>query len=116
MKSKFAAILLSLLVAPVFAGDTNGPALIPLPEKMECREGAFQVRPETRVLVNAAAKESGEYLAERLRKSTGYRLRVDRATGGRLSAGDILLTTARDQTNAGEEGYHLDVTPKGVIV
>jgi len=76
MKHKAAGILLSLLTAMAFAGDTNAPALIPLPEKMDCREGVFRVRPETRILVDSTAEQSGQYLAERLAKSIGYKFKV----------------------------------------
>jgi Glycosyl hydrolase family 20, domain 2 len=77
MRHQTAALLLSLMAATTFAGDT--PALIPLPQKMECREGVFQLQPKTRVLTDVPANDTGQYLAERLVKATGYDLKMGRA-------------------------------------
>ena len=64
-------LLLSMITAMALAAEP-GPALIPLPQKMECREGAFQLQPKTGIVVDGASKETGRYLAERLRSATGF--------------------------------------------
>ena len=77
MRHQTALILLSLMAASAFAADT--PALIPLPQKMECREGAFKLQPKTPIRADAAARDTADYLAGRLGKATGYSLKVARA-------------------------------------
>ena len=102
------------MAASAFAGDT--PALIPLPQKMECRDGAFKLQPKTRILTDAAARETGQYLAERLGKATGYSLKVGTSTKAQPAKGTILLTTKDAKPELGAEGYELTVTPDSVVV
>jgi|CZKM01.1.fsa_nt_gi hexosaminidase len=106
--------LLSLMAASAFAGNT--PALIPLPQKMECSEGAFQLQPKTRILTDAAARDTGKYLAERLGKATGYSLKISRSTKAQPAQGAILLTTKDAKPELGAEGYELTVTADSVVV
>jgi hexosaminidase len=114
MRYPIAPILFSLLTASAVAGET--PALIPLPQKMECREGAFKLQPKTPIRTDAAARATGNYLAERLGKSTGYSLKVATTTGPQPIKGAILLTTKGAKPELGAEGYELTVTPDSVIV
>jgi hypothetical protein len=39
---------MALLATAVLAGEPTRPALIPLPQKMEAKEGAFTLQPGTR--------------------------------------------------------------------
>ena len=106
--------LLSLMAASAFAGDT--PALIPLPQKMECHDGVFQLQPKTRILTDATGRDTGKYLAERLSKATGYSLKVSRSTKAQPIKGAILLTTKDANPALGSEGYELTVTTDSVVV
>jgi hexosaminidase len=127
MKSKSAGILLFFLTATAFAGDTNLPSIIPLPQKIERREGVFKIRPEkrilglhvrsgTKILTDAASLETGRYLAGQLRKSTGYQLPVGLKAGARDTKGSIILTTDNSKTILGAEGYELTVASDSVII
>jgi hexosaminidase len=102
------------MAASAFAAET--PALIPLPQKMESREGAFKLQPKTRILTDVPARETGQYLAERLDKATGYSLKVATSAGALPAKGSILLTTKDANPGLGAEGYELSVTPDSVIV
>jgi len=102
------------MVASAFAGDL--PAVIPLPQKMECREGAFQLQPKTRILTDATARDTGQYLAERLGKASGYSLKVSKSTQAEPAKGTILLTTKDAKPELGAEGYELTVTAESVVV
>ena len=95
MKYQTAAILLSLMTSSTFAADT--PALIPLPQKMECREGAFKLQPKTRILTDVPARDTGQYLAERLVKATSYDIQNATSTGAQPAKGSIVLTTKGGQ-------------------
>src|ERR1035438_10680667 len=114
MRYQTAALLLSLMTASTFAGDA--PALIPLPQKMECREGVFQLQAKTRILTDVPANDTGQYLAERLGKATGYDLKVGGSTKAQPTKGAILLTTKDAKPELGAEGYELTVTPDSVVV
>jgi len=114
MRYQTAVILLSLMTASAFAGDT--PALIPLPQKMECRDGAFKLQAKTRILTDTTARETGKYLVERLDKATGYNLKTATSTKAQPGKGTILLTTKDANPGLGAEGYELIVTPDSVVV
>ena len=114
MRYQTAVILLSLLTASTFAADA--PALIPLPQKMECREGTFQLQEKTRILTDVPASGTGQYLAECLDKATGYTLKADRSTKAQPAKGTILLTTKDAKPELGAEGYELTVATNSIVV
>ena len=115
MRCQTAVILLFLLVANALAAAPT-PALIPLPQKLECREGAFKLQPKTPIRTDAAARATGNYLAGRLGKGTGYSLKVGTTTAPQPIKGAILLTTKDAKPELGAEGYELTVTPDSVVV
>jgi len=102
------------MAANAFAGDV--PALIPLPQKMECRDGAFTLQAKTRILTDATSRETGKYLVERLGKATGYNLETAATTKAQPGKGTILLTTKDANPGLGAEGYELIVTADSVVV
>lgn len=113
MKRKTPTFLLSLMMATSWAAET--PALIPLPQKMELRDGGFRLQPNTPILADRASRDTGQYLAESLRPGTGYKLRVAASKQPRPSKGAIVLTAA-DARPLGPEGYELTVTPDSVVL
>ncbi len=115
MKTKpaIAGIFICLSVATACATETNSPAVIPLPQKMTLHAGAFKLTQDTHIFVDAASRETGKFLAERLRKSTGYPLKTD--TKSSFKDG-IRLTTKDANTNLGAEGYELTVAPDSVVI
>jgi hexosaminidase len=114
MRYQTAVILLSLMAASALAAET--PALIPLPQRMERREGAFTLQPKTQILVERASRDAGENLAGRLRKATGYELKVVASIETRTAKDAIILTTTDAKTALGPEGYELTVTQDSVII
>jgi hexosaminidase len=117
MKSKIAGIVFLSLAATVFAADTNSPAIIPLPQKMELRAGAFKLSPDTKIVTDFGSRETGKFLAEPLRKSTGYPVKTGiKFFGATAGANSILLTTKNADTNLGAEGYELIVATNSVVI
>jgi hexosaminidase len=114
MRYQTAAIFLSLMTAGAVAADA--PALIPLPQKIECREGAFKLGPKTPILVDSASQDTGQYLAGRLRQATGYKLSMVSSTQPRTAKGAVILTTRDAAATLGPEGYELTVTPETVVI
>jgi len=74
--------------------------------------GEFRLTPDTDIHVDRGAKGVGEYLADLLRPSTGYRLPVtDRRHGPAIS-----LELGKVPSRLGAEGYELDVDRRGVEI
>ena len=88
------------------------PAIIPLPEKIESRGGTFVLGLKTAIVVDSASRDTGEYLARRLRQSTGYPFPVR----GGVASGGIVLTTQAARSDLGPEGYELAVTRGSIVI
>ena len=102
MRSKIAGLILLSLTATVFAADTDGLAIIPLPQKIQRLDGAFQLAPGTRIYVDSASRQTGNFLAGKLRPSTGYPLKVSAELFSSAAIkGGILLTIKNASTNLG---------------
>ncbi len=115
MKSQIIAIIQLLLTATVFAA--NPPAIIPEPQKIELGNGTFTLEPDTRIYVDLASRQTGEFLAAKLRQSTGYPLKVSaKFFSSATVKGGILLTTNDANTSLGAEGYELTVAPDSVVI
>ena len=115
MMKKLFAISVSLLVAIAFAAAMDAPSIIPQPQKMELRSGEFLLRADTTVFADRDSRQTATQLAERLRKATGYPLRL-KSHSGRETPTGILLTTKNANTNLGAEGYELDVSTNSVVL
>ncbi len=109
-----AGIAVSWLLVEGVAGKKESLGLIPLPQKVERRRGMFHLRPETRIVVDAASRGTGEYLETRLRASTGYLLPVSGEVEGLED--NITLTTNQAPKRLGPEGYQLEVAPDAVVI
>ena len=124
VKLNLAGLFVLLLAA---AAGGAAPALIPLPQLLQTNAGTFTFCPPpvipgvptpapTPILVDTAARETGEYLAITLFKSTGYRFQIATNSGGVPIAGAILLTTNNALASLGAEGYELTVTTNAVVI
>jgi len=94
----------------------NEPAIIPQPQKTTLGEGGFSLNPDTGIFTDEASRATGEYLAERLRKSTGYEIKIRPASGTNEVKGDILITTAGAKSSLGAEGYELTATTNAIVI
>jgi hexosaminidase len=106
--------LLSLWAADTLLGNSNSLAVIPLPQKMERHKGAFVLKANTRIVADTASQPTGDFLAGRLRKSTGFPLPFNLQTDTQPAKGSIVLTTRG--AKAGKEGYELTVTPDSIVI
>jgi hexosaminidase len=109
------------------AGFAATPSIIPLPVQMQVRPGIFTLCPSqpipgaparatTKILVDSASLETGQYLGTALFKSTGNQFTV--ATNGAVGPirGAILITTVSALPGLGAEGYELTVAPDSVVI
>jgi hexosaminidase len=115
MKYDTAVMVLWLMAGATLAAE-QAPALLPLPQKMECRQGAFSLGPKTRILSDAASLKTAKSLAERLRKATGYKLGVTTTKAQEALKATIRLTTTGAKASLGPEGYELAVSPDSVVL
>ncbi len=114
MKLPLTQLFLGCFAFAAGAAEMPAPAIIPLPQKMTMQEGVFNLRPDTKILVDSASKDTGKFLAARLRAGTGYPVEVSadlKSTGG-----TILLTTKEADPALGAEGYELVVAPASVVI
>jgi hexosaminidase len=117
MKYLFTGILVAATAMKVLAANPGAPAIIPAPEKMEVRDGAFKLMPTTRIYVNTGSRETGKILSEQLHISTGYPFKVSAKLFANKPVRDaILLTTRNASTNLGAEGYELTVASNSVVL
>ena len=117
MKTKIAANIFLVLAVVVCAGGAEDPAIIPLPQKMARHDGLFQLVAGTRIFVDSGARATANFLTARLRKSTGYPLKINvEHFGSAAIPGGILLTTKNANTNLAPEGYELTVTSNSVVI
>jgi hexosaminidase len=115
---KLLAALCLLSPAPLLSADsTNDLALIPMPQHVQRLDGEFKLTPQTRIYTDRASRETGEYLAEKLRAATGYPLAVSRKWfAGKPVDNAILLTAGVPGANSGAEGYELVVATNAVVI
>src|SRR6185369_16097847 len=118
MKFIFPAMLFPFVAASGFAASQS--TIIPLPQKIETQDdGVFVLQPKTRILVeadpSAGAMASANYLAERLRKSSGYALEVSTASKPH-GKGAILLTSRGVSMPSSPEGYGLSGAADSVVI
>ena len=124
MKLRVAGILWLLSGGLTLAAS---PALIPLPQVLTVNAGSFTLCPPqvilgapapapVLILVDGAGRETGEYLATALFKSTGYRFQVGTNSGVAAVPQAILLTTNSALASLGSEGYELTVLTNSVLI
>ena len=122
MKILRTGTLLLWLAATIHAAP---PALIPLPQQMQVNAGEFALcgpavvpgaPTTTRILVDEASRETGEFLAGMLLKSTGWRFVVATNSGVAAVPQAILITTNSALASLGGEGYELTVATNSVVL
>jgi hexosaminidase len=127
----FLALLLCLgggLLAGRLARTRADTGIVPLPQRLEWRRGRFKLLPDTRIIADPASRETAEYLAEKLRRVTGYELKLTvmpPGTSGQSTSRlppssaeipEIVLATGRTMTDLSIEGYELTATPATALI
>jgi len=106
--------LCAFVAATAFSAESNAPALIPAPQKMEVTKGRFLLTPVTRILVDESSAATGDYLAGKLRSTTGYPLAIYKTA--EPEKGVIQLTTKGAKPDLGPEGYELQVSSDAIEI
>ena len=119
-----AAVLIGCLTTAALGATLP---IIPLPAQMQPRPGVFTLCPSqpvpgvparasTRIFVDSASLQNGQYLAMMLFRSTGYQFVVATNSAAGPIRGAVLLTTVNANSGLGAEGYELTVAPDSVVV
>lgn len=120
MNYKVRAALFTFIAASAFAANENTCSIIPLPQKVELRDGVFVLKPTTPIRVDAdesaSAANTAGFLADRLHQSTGYSFRVGASSKEGFAKAEILLTTKGSIPHPSAEGYELTVTGDSVVI
>lgn len=118
MSPKRISLALSIVLAVAGCKESHPPTdltkgnFIPLPVSVEATGDVFELSKASSVLVDGESEEVlriGEYLAEKLRPSTGFDLKVSRSKND-PGDGNIYLTTTDADSTLGDEGYELIIT------
>ncbi len=98
--------------------DLSSASIIPKPVSIISAGGYFELKADADIYVQGESEELkriGNYLAARLRPSTGFELEVkstDRVPG----SGNIYLTLSEMVPKEGDESYELSITKKMVVL
>ncbi len=101
--------------APVTAGLNN---IIPKPVYTKAAGGAFQLTASASIIVENISGEVfsiGQYLADKLKKATGFKLKVSAATEKKMPGTIYLKIVASDSLN-NNEAYTLNIAEDSVVL
>ena len=113
IKSQITVMLFCLVAMASRQYQWSGPHSGP--QKMELCPGKFKLTPDTKIFADSASMETAQYLATRLRKSTGYPITIGNSKSNRTDQ-SILLTTQNARSSLAPEGYDLNVAPDSVVI
>jgi hexosaminidase len=121
MKSRLIIIcLLTSVLTGVFAHQqligVDAPAIIPLPEKVERLKGTFELSPATSIKTDTAGQVTAEYLAGRLRISTGFPCKIETGAARAGATSQIVLSLDPGAKAIPAEGYTLEASPDSVVI
>jgi hexosaminidase len=100
--------------SPAHAEDLS---IIPRPEHVQIGGGSFRF--SNAVILQAdgpEATDAAQFLAQTLQSGTGMNLAIKSSSDAASGVGAVLLTTASANHSLGDEGYELEITPKGVAI
>ena len=107
-----ALILLSACFHAI--GEEPGFTIIPKPLSLKVSQGSFSIDARTSIIADAHGQASASYLAERLRKATGFELPIRPDKDGKNSNAIVLrlYAASRESIGTDRESYQLSVTPE----
>jgi hexosaminidase len=106
-------ILLLCCEGMAFAQKDRVLAIIPQPTRMEIKEGNFKITSATLLYAPGLQQMDAAiaFFNQKLKKANGFELKK---TSDKAKAG-IVVEAVTDK-ELGEEGYVIDVTPKGIVI
>jgi hexosaminidase len=96
--------------------EKNDIGLIPKPVKLVRLQGRFRLDSATRIIASRDVIAIGKYLQEILQPAIGYSLALAEIAANNSLTNAILLTTTGNSEILGDESYHLQITPEGIVI
>ena len=116
LKNLLVGFIISLWVASVAAAPAS-PALIPRPQQIKLESGNFQITAKTEIYASRDSQTAARQLAERLRRATGFPLKVHtKWWATHAIPNGIFLTTRSAPAELGGEGYEMSVAANSVTI
>jgi hexosaminidase len=109
-------IVFAAAAAPGADASANSLAIIPEPQKVQRMDGVFTLNAQTRIYANWSSRKTANFLAQRLRQSTGYPLKVHWKLFGGTPKNALMFTTRHANAAVGAEGYDLTVSTNDIII
>jgi hexosaminidase len=97
--------------------DLNNANLIPKPLEVKATSRVFELTENTNIYIQNKDQELlkiGQYLADKLNPSTGYKIRV--LIAKKKPKADYIFLSLSSNKKLGDEGYELNITKKGVLL
>lgn len=113
MKFPLTQLLIACFALATAVAQPSAPALIPQPAEVTPQAGVFQLGASAAIAC-PGLKSTGEFLAARLRRGTGFKIPVSGPL--KTDQGSILLEKTGPNPDLGNEGYELTVTPTSVVI
>ncbi len=113
-----AIVMMSISCSTTSISDLSSEGIIPKPVSVTSAKGYFELKANADIYVGGESEELrniGNYLAEILRPSTGFALKVisaDKVPG----SGNIYLSLSGTEAKPGDESYELSITKKLVLL
>jgi hexosaminidase len=120
MKNRLTLVAFLAAAFCVFGNSVRAetPSLIPLPQKISIESGAFEIKPDTPIMVEKDSPDAmnvAKLFAERIRNATGVDLKISTVEGDAKHVGAICIQSKKSP-ETGTEGYRLEVSPEGVVI
>jgi hexosaminidase len=113
-----AMVMISLSCSTTSTSDLARESIIPKPVSITSGKGFFELKANADIYIQGESEELrkvGNYLADKLRPSTGFALKVisaDKVPG----QGNIYLSLSGTEIIPGDESYELSITKKLVLL
>ena len=105
-------LLAGVCVTAATAGEPDMISVIPRPTRANRADGSFQLRPDTRLYVDAPLQAVADIFLEQIAPATGWRLPIADAA----PASNAIVFTRVADDELGDEGYRLTVTPQRIDI
>ncbi len=114
----YAMLFIQISSSAKTPSDLSKGSIIPKPVSITATGGYFALKSGTDIYIQGESKELrqiGQYLADKLKMSTGFGIEV-MSTDKPPRSGSIYLTITNTNLMLGAEGYELTITKKQVIL
>ena len=107
---------MTVFASVVYAGRTSVLPVIPIPQEVELTDDNFRIGEKCSVVAQPGCIEEAEYLAEMLRKATGFAVPVKAGPEAETVPDNSIVLELDKNLDLGDEAYLLEAGNSGVVV